>query len=104
MSNLKSIQHITKDNPNRWFLVTDSDPGEEGFVVFGNVGPVNETELDTGQPNIYAFLTEDELEDYVDNIAGARYYQTSVEDSSPKFQLPSEKYEPIVPQVIDDET
>lgn len=96
MSNLKSIQHITKDNPNRWFIVTDSDPGEEGFVVFGNVGPINETELNTGQPNIYTFLTEDELEDYVDNIAGTRYYQTAVEDSSPKFQLPSNKYISIV--------
>ena len=43
------------------------------------------------------FLTEDELEAYVDNIAGSRYYQTAVEESSPKFQLPSEKYEPIIP-------
>jgi len=98
MSNLKSIQHITKDNPNRWFIVTNSDL-ETGFVIFGNVGPINETELNTGQPNIYTFLTEDELEAYVDNIAGARYYQTSVEDSSPKFQLPSEKYEPIIPDL-----
>lgn len=97
MSNLKSTHHITKDNPNRWFIVTNSDPGEEGFVVFGNVGPINETELNTGQPNIYTFLTEDELEQYVDGIAGAGYYKSAVEDSSPKFQLPSEKYEPIIP-------
>jgi hypothetical protein len=98
MSNLKSIQHITKENPNRWFLVTNSDL-ETGFVIFGNVGPVNETELDTGQLNIYTFLTEDELEEYVDNIAGQEYYKNAVENNSPKFQLPSDKYIPIIPNL-----
>ena len=65
-----SVNEITKDNPNRWFLVYDNDIGEEGFVLFGYVGEINETQLSTGQPNILPFLTEDDLQFYVDNIAG----------------------------------
>ena len=87
-----SIHEITKTNPTRWFLVYDGDSGELGFVVFGYVGVINEFELVTGQPNILAFLTEDELEDYLDDIAGEGYYKDSVETESDKFQGPSEKY------------
>lgn len=88
-----TINQITKDNPNRWFLVYDNDEGEEGFVVFGWVGPIDVNELSTGQPNILAFLTEDELEIYLNNIAGKGYYKESVESESPKFQGPSGKYD-----------
>lgn len=91
-----SIHEITKTNPNRWFLVYDNDPGELGFVVFGYVGVINKFELVSGQPNILAFLTEDELEDYLDDIAGEDYYKESVENESDKFQGPSAKYEPLV--------
>jgi hypothetical protein len=49
----------------------------------------------TGQPNFLPFLTEDELESYLDNIAGENYYKNAVETQSPKFQGPSQKYEPI---------
>jgi hypothetical protein len=87
-----SINEITKDNPNRWFLVYDNDFGKEGFVLFGYVGAINVNELSTGQPNILAFFTEDELESYLDNIAGAGYYKDAVEKHSPKFQPPSGKY------------
>lgn len=31
----------------------------------------------------------------LDNIAGEGYYENSVETQSPKFQGPSQKYEPI---------
>jgi hypothetical protein len=86
---------IHKDDINRWFLVYDSDPNEEGFVLFGYVGPIDINELSTGQPNILSFLTEDGLEIYLDNIAGDNYYKDSVETSSDKFQGPSGKYEPI---------
>ena len=61
-------------------------------VVFGYVGDINVNELSTGQPNILAFLTEDELETYLDNIAGADYYKNAVENYSDKFQAPSKKY------------
>jgi len=87
-----SINEISKTDPKRWFLVYDNDAGELGFVVFGYVGAINEFELSTGQPNILAFLTEDELEDYLDDIAGEGYYKDSVETESDKFQGPSEKY------------
>tara|TARA_R110000772_G_scaffold154460_1_gene265440 strand:+ start:60 stop:341 length:282 start_codon:yes stop_codon:yes gene_type:complete len=86
---------IHKDDINRWFLVYDNDPGEESFILFGYVGPINVNELSTGQPNILSFLTEDELEIYLDNIAGDNYYKDAVETSSDKFQGPSVKYEPI---------
>ena len=90
-----TIKEILKDNPKRWFLIYDDDFGSEGFVLFGYVGPINVNQLMTGQPNILAFLTEDELEDYLDNIAGENYYKVAVETQSPKFQGPSQKYEPI---------
>jgi hypothetical protein len=83
---------IHTDDINRWFLVYDNKPGESGFVLFGYVGPININELSSGQPNIASFLTEDELEIYVDNIAGADYYKNAVESGSDKFQGPSIKY------------
>tara|TARA_R110000803_G_scaffold13681_1_gene38346 strand:+ start:1051 stop:1335 length:285 start_codon:yes stop_codon:yes gene_type:complete len=87
-----SINEITKDNPNRWFLVYDNDAGEGSFVLFGYVGDINVNQLETGQPNILAYLTEDELETYLDSIAGAGYYKNAVESESEKFQTPSQKY------------
>lgn len=96
-----SIHEILKDNPNRWFLVYDNDPGAEGFVLFGYVGPINVNQLISGQPNILAFLTEDDLEDYINDIAGENYYKESVETESDKFQGPSSKYEPVI-EVIEE--
>ena len=87
---------IHKDDINRWFLVYDNDPAEESFILFGWVGPIDVNELSTGQPNILAFLTEDELEIYLDNIAGAGYYKEAVETESDKFQGPSGKYESVL--------
>lgn len=87
-----SIKEILKDNPKRWFLVYDNDSGEGAFILFGYVGDINVNQLVTGQPNILAFLTEDELEIYLDSIAGAGYYKNAVESESEKFQRPSQKY------------
>ena len=87
-----SINEITKDNPNRWFLVYDNDSGEGAFILFGYVGDINVNQLSTGQPNILAFFLEDELETYLDNIAGLGYYKNAVESESEKFQEPSQKY------------
>ena len=83
---------IHKDDVNRWFLVYDNNEGERGFVLFGYVGPIDVNELVTGQPNILSYLTEDELETYLDNIAGENYYKDAVESQSEKFQPPSQKY------------
>ena len=83
---------IHKDDINRWFLVYDTDEGELGFVLFGYVGDIDIYQLETGQPNILSYLTEDELEIYLDNIAGADYYKNAVESQGDKFQPPSQKY------------
>ena len=83
---------IHKDDVNRWFLVYDNDEGELGFILFGYVGAIDVNELVTGQPNILSYLTEDELETYLDNIAGENYYKDAVESQSNKFQPPSQKY------------
>ena len=83
---------IHKDDVNRWFLVYDNDPGELGFVLFGYVGEIDINQLETGQPNILSYLTEDELEIYLDSVAGADYYKDAVESNSEKFQPPSQKY------------
>ena len=86
---------IHKDDINRWFLVSNDDIGVLSFVLFGYVGLIDVYELTSGQPNILSFLTEDELEIYLDSIAGDNYYKDAVETSSDKFQGPSGKYEPI---------
>lgn len=86
---------ITKDNPKRWFLIYNNDESELGFVSFGYVGKVNKVELVTGQPNLLSCLTEDELEVYLDKIAGLGYYKKAVESESNKFQGPSDKYKTI---------
>lgn len=83
---------IHTNDINRWFLVYDNETGASGFILFGYVGPININELSSGQPNIVSFLTEDELEIYIDNIAGPNYYYLSILTFSEKFQGPSGKY------------
>ena len=93
-----SINEITKNNPNRWFYVMNGQ-GEAGLVVFGYAGDQGVTQVVTGQPTINAFLTEDELESFVNEDVGiADYYKDAAESENPKFQGPSGKYEPIIPE------
>ncbi|GAG81890.1 unnamed protein product, partial [marine sediment metagenome] len=51
--------------------------------VFGQVdlGDV----MDSGQPNLQTFLTEDELELYVNSILGPDYYKDAVESGNDIF-------------------
>ena len=94
---------INKDNPKRWFLVYKSFvSGADSFVLFGYVGPINVNQMASGQPHVSSFLTEDELEIYLDNIAGPDYYKDAVETESDKFQGPSGKYDPIEPDITED--
>lgn len=86
---------IHKDDVNRWFLVSNTTPGEPGFVLFGYAGDFNVTEVETGQANLVTFLTEDELEAHIDGIAGVDYYKDAVEDRDSRFQVPSGKYTPV---------
>tara|TARA_R100001443_G_scaffold21896_1_gene34092 strand:- start:1752 stop:2045 length:294 start_codon:yes stop_codon:yes gene_type:complete len=93
-----SINEITKNNPNRWFYVMNGQ-GEAGLVVFGYAGDQGITQVVTGQPTISAFLTEDELELFVNEDVGiADYYKDAVESENSKFQGPSEKYDPTPPE------
>ena len=87
-----NINEITLNNPNRWFFVMNG-AGEAGLVVFGYAGDQGATRVRTGQPTISAFLTEDELEIFVNEDVGIdNYYKTAVESESEKFQGPSGKY------------
>ena len=87
-----NINEITINNPNRWFFVMNG-AGEAGLVVFGYAGDQGATRVRTGQPTINAFLTEDELENFVNEDVGINeYYKNSVESDSNKFQGPSGKY------------
>ena len=82
---------LTKTQANRWFIVQSADSGEPGIVLFGHI-PL-ELQLETGQPNLTVFLTEDELEIEVNNITGITdYYKDTVESGSDKFQGESGKY------------
>lgn len=93
-----NINEITKDNPNRWFFVMNG-AGEAGLVVFGYAGDQGVTEVVTGQPTISAFLTEDELENFVNEDVGIdEYYKDLVESDSEKFQGPSGKYTSNLPE------
>ena len=83
--------HISKTDPNRWFLVQSAVSGEPGIMVFG-ICPIGDI-LDTGQPNLVNYLTEDELETEVNSVAGIpNYYKDEAESVGPKFQGPSGKY------------
>ena len=93
-----NINEITLNNPNRWFFVMNGE-GEAGLVVFGYAGDQGATRVRTGQPTISAFLTEDELENFVnEDVSINDYYKNSVEGGSDKFQGPSGKYTPTPPE------
>ncbi len=68
-----NINEITLNNPNRWFFVMNG-AGEAGLVVFGYAGDQGATRVRTGQPTINAFLTEDELENFVNEDVGINEY------------------------------
>ena len=73
--------------------------GEAGLVVFGYAGDQGATRVRTGQPTISAFLTEAELEPFInEDVSIAEYYKNSVESGSDKFQGPSGKYTPTPPE------
>jgi hypothetical protein len=82
--------HISKTDSKRWFCVETSG---DIIKVFGhaNLGSV----LDTGQPNLETYLTEDELETYINSVLGVNYYKDAVETSNPIFMGESGKYSPL---------
>jgi hypothetical protein len=83
--------HISKTQDKRWFCAeTASNANVFGIAILGSV-------LDTGQPELEVFLTEDELEIHVNNELGANYYFITVTTGSDKFMGESGKYTPVPP-------
>ena len=86
--------HIDKDDPKRWFIAKEVADTEESLKVFGTIGPINTTTLETGLPVLLTYDTELQLQSAVDTIAGSEtYYQDCVETENPKFQGESGIYE-----------
>ena len=79
--------HINKTDTDRWFCIKTT---EEIIHIFGQVNLGNR--LDTGEHILKTYLTEDELEIYVDSILGANYYKDAVESGNEIFMGTSEKY------------
>ena len=78
--------HIDKTQDKRWFCAEyASDAHVFGNTILGSI-------LDTGQSALKIYLTEDELEDYVDSVLGINYYVIAVTAGSDKFMGESGKY------------
>ena len=78
--------HIDKTQDKRWFCAEyASDAHVFGIAILGSV-------LDTGQSVLETYLTEDELEIYVDSVLGANYYFIAITTGSDKFMGTSGKY------------
>ncbi len=84
--------YISKTDEKRWFCV---ETIADVIHVFGQVDLGNV--LDTGEPTLLTYLTEDELEIYVDNKLGPDAYKDAVENGGELFMGKSEKYSPIPP-------
>lgn len=79
--------HINKTDTDRWFCI---ETEEDIIHVFGQVNLGNV--MDTGQLNMQTFLTEDELETYVDSMLGSNYYLIAVTTNNEMFMGASQKY------------
>tara|TARA_R110002012_G_scaffold37000_1_gene104020 strand:+ start:1440 stop:1700 length:261 start_codon:yes stop_codon:yes gene_type:complete len=78
--------HISKTQEKRWFCAeTAGNAHVFGIAILGSV-------LDTGQSELEVFLTEDELEVYVDSELGEDAYKEAVETGSDRFMGTSQKY------------
>ena len=95
-------KHINKNDPKRWYYIQDNGSGENSLISFGNLGDIGNSELRSGQPILVNYLTEQELETAVNDIAGdTEYYKNAVETESNKFMMPSNIYEYGV-QLVDE--
>ncbi len=63
---------INKDDPKRWFIVKKVGNTENDLILFGNAA--DGTVLSTGQPELLQYLTEEELQIKVNEIAGENNY------------------------------
>tara|TARA_Y100000748_G_C15487530_1_gene485316 strand:- start:128 stop:424 length:297 start_codon:yes stop_codon:yes gene_type:complete len=87
-----AITTITKDDPKRWVIVRFDTEGTDSLVLFGNLG--EETQLESPRPIVLNYMTEQELETVVNEVADdENYYQNAVETENDKFMMPSGIYE-----------
>lgn len=64
---------IEKTDLNRYYVVTTTN---NDIIVFGNL--MDDQTLGTGQPNLFSFLTEDEMVLKLNEITGSdEYYLNS---------------------------
>ena len=78
--------HINKTQDKRWFCAEEANDAHVfGITALGSI-------LDTGQDELEVFLTEDELEIYVDAELGDGAYKEAVETGSDRFVGISGKY------------
>ena len=85
------IKVLDRNNPNRWVLVTNDNEGVDSLFSFGYAGDLGKAGVETGQPNLISFFTEEELEEAVNAIAlDSTYYQNAVETEDGRFLPPSE--------------
>jgi hypothetical protein len=78
--------HISKTQEKRWFCAeTAGNVHVFGITALGSV-------LDTGQPELEVFLTEDELEIYVNSELGEGAYKEAIDTGSERFMGTSQKY------------
>jgi len=79
--------HISKTQEKRWFCIISEALTIHifGITALGSV-------LDTGQPELEVFLTEDELEIYVNSELGAGAYKEAIDTGSERFMGTSQKY------------
>ena len=88
------MKKISLTDIDRWFCI---ETAADIIHVFGHVELGNN--LCTGQPILLTYLTEDELETYVDSILGVDYYKDAVENSNQIFMGVSGKYTPTPPDL-----
>jgi len=67
------MKTIEKTDPNRYYIVTG---GSDDIATFGKL--MDEQVLATGQPNLFSFLTEEEMVSKLNELTGSdEYYLNS---------------------------
>jgi len=67
------INTIDKTNPNRYWIIVDTNSDVLGFDKL-----TNDQTLSTGQPTLYSFLTEEEMISKLTELTGSdEYYLNS---------------------------
>ena len=99
---------ILKDDAERWFIARQTTigalfgitPNISRVKCFGNVP--DESRLSTGQPVLEKFMTEEELQIRINQMAGdPNYYKNAVTTGNPIYNGVSGIYGPYYPPAPD---